>query len=108
MRAETSRRALVVLDLQHRVVAHPTAPHTTSEVVARSAALAEAFEENGLPVVLVEGTARAADERRTRWSEFDLTSHSGGRKLAPGDASGGRNGFRFPPRRVGRAQQAAR
>ena len=65
MRAETSRRALVVVDLQHRVVAHPTAPHTTSEVVARSAALAEAFEENGLPV----GARRGNSARRGRASD---------------------------------------
>jgi nicotinamidase-related amidase len=53
MRSETSRRALVVVDLQRRVVAHATAPHSSSDVVTRTAALADAFEEHGLPVVLV-------------------------------------------------------
>lgn len=47
------RTALVLIDLQNGIVAAPTAPHTTSEVVARSARLADAFRTRGLPVVLV-------------------------------------------------------
>ncbi|SFE00424.1 Nicotinamidase-related amidase [Actinacidiphila alni] len=46
------RTALVVIDLQRGIVALPTA-HPAQEVVARSAKLAAAFRERGLPVVLV-------------------------------------------------------
>ncbi|MEU9097890.1 hydrolase [Streptomyces sp. NPDC048361] len=47
------RTALVVIDLQRGIVASPAQPYPTSEVVARSAELAEAFRSHGLPVVLV-------------------------------------------------------
>ncbi|MFI6470105.1 isochorismatase family protein [Streptomyces sp. NPDC050516] len=45
--------ALVVIDLQRGIVAAPTQPHTTADVVARTAELADAFRSHGLPVVLV-------------------------------------------------------
>jgi nicotinamidase-related amidase len=45
--------ALVVIDLQKGVVALPGTPHATPDVVARTAELAAAFRERGLPVVLV-------------------------------------------------------
>ncbi|MEU8586794.1 hydrolase [Streptomyces sp. NPDC048664] len=47
------RTALVVIDLQNGIVAMPTQPHTGPDVVARSAALADAFRARDLPVVLV-------------------------------------------------------
>ncbi|MEU3663568.1 hydrolase [Streptomyces sp. NPDC032940] len=47
------RAALVVIDLQAGIVAAPVRPHTAGEVVARSAALADAFRARDLPVVLV-------------------------------------------------------
>ncbi|MCX5387104.1 hydrolase [Streptomyces sp. NBC_00083] len=47
------RTALVVIDLQRGIVASPTQPYPTSDVVARSAELAESFRSHGLPVVLV-------------------------------------------------------
>ncbi|MFE5394075.1 hydrolase [Streptomyces sp. NPDC056568] len=47
------RTALVVIDLQAGIVAAPTAPYGSAEVVARSARLAEAFRARDLPVVLV-------------------------------------------------------
>ena len=50
--------ALIVIDLQKGIVAAPTA-HPASEIVARAAELARAFRERGLPVVLVNVTARA-------------------------------------------------
>lgn len=73
------RTALVVIDLQKGITALPTV-HPTSEVVERSARLAEAFRQRGLPVVLVNvaggapgrtqvggrSTPRAAD-----WAELD-------------------------------------
>ncbi|MEU6539205.1 hydrolase [Streptomyces sp. NPDC047000] len=47
------RTALVVIDLQGGIVALPTQPHSGTEVVGRTAGLAEAFRSRGLPVVLV-------------------------------------------------------
>jgi nicotinamidase-related amidase len=49
--------ALVVIDLQKGIVAFPTA-HPSSEIVKRSAQLAQAFRERGLPVILVNVAAR--------------------------------------------------
>ncbi|WP_245993063.1 isochorismatase family protein [Xylanimonas allomyrinae] len=53
------RTALVVVDLQAGIVGSPTEPFAASDVVARSAQLADAFRAHGLPVVLVHVTARA-------------------------------------------------
>jgi nicotinamidase-related amidase len=50
--------ALIVIDLQKGIVGMPTV-HPTGEIVARSAQLARAFRERGLPVVLVNVTAAA-------------------------------------------------
>jgi nicotinamidase-related amidase len=46
------RTALVVIDLQRGIVALPTV-HPVSEIISRSALLAQAFREAELPVVLV-------------------------------------------------------
>lgn len=45
--------ALVLIDLQEGIARRDTAPHSASDVVARSAALAKAFRAKGLPVILV-------------------------------------------------------
>jgi nicotinamidase-related amidase len=50
---DPTRTALVLIDLQNRVTALPTAPHTSAEVVARSAQLAASCRKAGVPVVLV-------------------------------------------------------
>jgi nicotinamidase-related amidase len=50
--------ALIVIDLQKGIVGLPTV-HPASEIISRSAQLARAFRERGLPVVLVNVTARA-------------------------------------------------
>ncbi len=50
--------ALIVIDLQKGIVGLPTV-HPTAEIVDRSAQLARAFRERGLPVVLVNVTGRA-------------------------------------------------
>ena len=50
--------ALVVIDLQKGIVGLPTA-QPASEIVDRSARLARAFREHGLPVVLVNVAGRA-------------------------------------------------
>jgi len=50
--------ALVLIDLQKGIVGLPTV-HPGSEIVGRSAKLARAFREHGLPVVLVNVSGRA-------------------------------------------------
>jgi nicotinamidase-related amidase len=50
--------ALVVIDLQKGIVGLPTV-HPASEIIGRTAQLARAFRERGLPVVLVNVTGRA-------------------------------------------------
>ncbi|MRH91512.1 hydrolase [Nocardia sp. SYP-A9097] len=47
------RTALVIIDLQRGVVGMPTVPHTSEVVAKNSAALARAFRDQDLPVVLV-------------------------------------------------------
>ncbi|MEU1407746.1 hydrolase [Streptomyces sp. NPDC005728] len=47
------RTALVAIDLQQGIVGMPTQPHTASDVVARTAQLADAFRARNLSVVLV-------------------------------------------------------
>jgi nicotinamidase-related amidase len=51
--------ALVVIDLQKGIVGIPTV-HPIDEIVSRSAELARAFREKGLPVVLVNVSAASA------------------------------------------------
>jgi nicotinamidase-related amidase len=65
--------ALVVIDLQKGIVGLPTA-QPASEIVDRSARLARAFREHGLPVVLVNAAG-----------------------LAPGRTDAGRPNYAFPP-----------
>lgn len=48
-----ARTALVVIDLQRGITALPTAPYPASEVVEKSAALADRFRKAGAFVVLV-------------------------------------------------------
>jgi nicotinamidase-related amidase len=62
--------ALIVIDLQKGIVGMPTV-HPTGEIVARSAQLARAFRERGLPVVLVNVTAAAPG--RTDAGRFHLS-----------------------------------
>jgi nicotinamidase-related amidase len=50
--------ALVVIDLQKGVVGLPTV-HPMAEIVGRTAQLARAFRERGLPAVLVNASGRA-------------------------------------------------
>jgi nicotinamidase-related amidase len=45
--------ALVLIDLEHGIVAIKTAPHSSAEVVQRSARLADAFRKSGGTVVFV-------------------------------------------------------
>ncbi|QFY10479.1 hydrolase [Nonomuraea phyllanthi] len=52
-----SKTALVVIDLQNGILAIPGAPYATSDVLARTVQLAEAFRARRLPVVLVRVTS---------------------------------------------------
>jgi nicotinamidase-related amidase len=65
--------ALIVIDLQKGIAAIPTV-HPMGEVIARSARLAAAFRERGLPVVLVNVAG-----------------------AAPGRTDAGPRNFSFPP-----------
>jgi nicotinamidase-related amidase len=53
--------ALVVIDLQRGIVSRPVAPHASSDIIERSARLADAVRGSGGRVVLVR-VAYAADE----------------------------------------------
>jgi len=63
--------ALIVIDLQKGIVALPTV-HATAEIVDRSAQLAHAFRERGLPVVLVNVTAPAPGRTDARPRNFSF------------------------------------
>lgn len=79
-----SATALVLIDLQHGIVSMNVAPHTSSDVVARSAKLAKAFRQVGAPVIVVtvgtskdggdalapetDGPAQVAGTRPDNWS----------------------------------------
>jgi nicotinamidase-related amidase len=65
--------ALVVIDLQKGIVAMPTV-HPAGEIISRTAQLARAFRERGLPVVLVNVSG-----------------------MAPGRTDAGLPKFSFPP-----------
>ena len=52
------KAALILVDLQKGIAGLPTA-HPSGEVIARAAALADAFRGHGLPVVLVNVTGGA-------------------------------------------------
>ncbi|HEY0163382.1 MAG TPA: isochorismatase family protein [Edaphobacter sp.] len=47
------KTALVLIDLQHGIVAMQTAPYTPAEVIAKSRSLADAFHAKGATVVYV-------------------------------------------------------
>jgi nicotinamidase-related amidase len=61
--------ALVVIDLQKGIVGMPTV-HPIGEIVARTAQLARAFRERGLPVVLVNVTGAAPGRVETARPKF--------------------------------------
>jgi nicotinamidase-related amidase len=47
------KTALVLIDLQKRILSIPVAPHSSAEVLARAVGLADRCREVGVPVVLV-------------------------------------------------------
>src|SRR5881396_2863988 len=54
--------ALIVIDLQRGIVARQSGPHSSTDVVARSVRLADAFRDAGATVVLVN-VAFSKDKR---------------------------------------------
>jgi nicotinamidase-related amidase len=50
---DSSKTALVLIDLQRGITAFPAEPHSTAEVIANAARLADAFRGTGAAVVLV-------------------------------------------------------
>lgn len=69
-----AKSALIVIDLQAASVGLELAPHAAADVVARSAALADAFRGRGLPVVLVNvaGTPGVRSDRNPGGAAFEL------------------------------------
>lgn len=63
--------ALIVIDLQKGIVSLPTV-HPAAEVIERSAQLARAFRERGLPVVLVNVAGRAPGRTDAGIPKFSL------------------------------------
>jgi len=53
-----AKTALLVIDLQQGIAAYPTA-HPIGDIVTKAGALADAFRNHGLPVVLVVAAGRA-------------------------------------------------
>jgi nicotinamidase-related amidase len=56
IKIDTTKTALIVIDLQKGIVGRPTAPYTSDVVVKNAVSLAEAFRKNGMPVFLVRVT----------------------------------------------------
>ena len=68
--------ALVLIDLQTRIVALPTTPHTGEEVVANAQRLRDAFREAGSPVVLIR-VSRPGVESQPEGSELVFEPREG-------------------------------
>ena len=56
---DPKKTALVLIDLQKRIMTMPTAPHSPAEVVKTAATLTERCRKLGIPVVLVNVDFRA-------------------------------------------------
>ena len=85
LKLEPARTALVVIDLQRGIVAMPTGPRSSAEVVARAAQLAKALRAAGGTVVLVHVTP-SADGKDSLRPVTDSPVQAGGRSL-PADWS---------------------
>ena len=72
---DPTRTAVVLIDLQRRIVDLPTAPHTGPEVVARCLALAEAARAAGGSELLPEVAPREGDVAVVKhtWGAFHET-----------------------------------
>lgn len=82
LKLEAARTALVVIDLQRGIVAMPTAPRSSAEVVARAAQMAKALRAARGTVVLVRVTSSPDDKDGLR-PITDAPVHAGGRSRPP-------------------------
>ena len=82
LRIEPAKTALVVIDLQRGIVAAPSVPHSSAEVVARAAQMAAALRNAGGTVVLVHVTP-SADGKDGLKPITDAPVGAGGRTLPP-------------------------
>jgi nicotinamidase-related amidase len=82
LKLDPGRTALVVIDLQCGIVAMPTAPRSSAEVVARAAQLANALRAVGGTVVLVHVTP-SPDGKDSLRPITDAPAQAGGRSLPP-------------------------
>ena len=82
LKLEPARTALVVIDLQRGIVAMPTAPRSSVEVVARAAQLAKALRAAGGTVVLVRVTP-SPDGKDSLRPITDALVQAGGPSLPP-------------------------
>jgi nicotinamidase-related amidase len=73
--------ALVAIDLQKGVIGFDCAPHTTGDVVERTAELARAFRKRNLPVILVNVEGRAPGRVD---AAFNFNPPADWAELAPG------------------------
>ncbi|GAA2843597.1 isochorismatase family protein [Crossiella cryophila] len=64
-----SSTALVLVDLQRRIIALPTTPHTGETVLANAIRLRDAFRAAGAPIVLVQ--AHRPNVEQPEGSELD-------------------------------------
>lgn len=64
--------ALIVLDLQVATAGMPTTPHTAAHIFQRSAGLAKAFRDKGLPVVWVNVAGGSSGRTQTAPQTGDL------------------------------------
>ena len=82
LKIEPAKTALVVIDLQRGIVAPPSAPHSSTEVVARAAQMAAALRKAGGTVVFVHVTP-SADGKDGLKPITDAPVGAGGRTLPP-------------------------
>jgi nicotinamidase-related amidase len=82
LKIEPSRTALVVIDLQHGIVAMPSEPRSGQDVVQRAARLAGAMRSAGGTVVLVRVTP-SPDGKDGLKPITDAPVGAGGRSLPP-------------------------
>ena len=82
LKLDPGRTALVVIDLQHGIVAMPTGPRPSAEVVARAAQMATALRAAGGTVVLVHVTP-SPDGKDSLRPITDAPATGGGRSLPP-------------------------
>ncbi len=82
LRIEPARTALVVIDLQRGIVAMPSAPRSSTEVVGRAAQIATALRAAGGTIVIVR-VSPSADGKDGLKPITDAPVQAGGRTLPP-------------------------